>query len=146
MSSPGRDTIAPCRLWPQHADARDSASEHAAAFEDRQIGCPLPIPDGTTYQDLGGNHVERGSADQQKNSLVKRLANLDYAVEPKPLAARTALVITSRSLWRAPIRVVPAAHETILKCVCGAWVRLVSSLKLAKKVGGPGVLFSGNTE
>ncbi len=42
---------------------------------------------GTTYQDLGGDHFARRSTDQQKSSLVKRLANLGYAVELKPLAA-----------------------------------------------------------
>jgi transposase len=45
------------------------------------------LKDGTTYQDLGGDHFARRSTDQQKNSLVKRLANLGYAVELKPLAA-----------------------------------------------------------
>jgi transposase len=45
------------------------------------------LKEGTTYQDLGSNHFDRRSADQQKNRLVKRLAELGYAVEIKPLAA-----------------------------------------------------------
>jgi hypothetical protein len=42
---------------------------------------------GTMYKDLGRNHFDRRSTDQQKNRLVKRLADLGYAVEIKPLAA-----------------------------------------------------------
>ena len=45
------------------------------------------LKDGTMYKDLGCNHFDRRSADQQKNRLVKRLADLGYAVELKPLAA-----------------------------------------------------------
>jgi len=45
------------------------------------------LKDGTTYQDLGGNYFDRRSTDQQKKRLVKRLAELGYAVELKPLAA-----------------------------------------------------------
>jgi transposase len=45
------------------------------------------LKEGTTYQDLGSNHFDRRSTDQQKNRLVKRLADLGYAVEIKPLAA-----------------------------------------------------------
>jgi transposase len=45
------------------------------------------LKDGTTYHDLGRDHFDRRSTDQQKNSLVKRLADLGYAVEIKPLAA-----------------------------------------------------------
>ena len=44
------------------------------------------LKDGTMYKDLGRNHFERRSSDQQKNRLVKRLADLGYAVEIKPLA------------------------------------------------------------
>ena len=39
------------------------------------------------YQDLGRDHFDRRSTDQQKKSLIKRLADLGYAVEIKPLAA-----------------------------------------------------------
>ena len=46
------------------------------------------LKDGTMYKDLGGNHFDRRSSDQQKNRLVKRLAELGYAVEIKPLAAQ----------------------------------------------------------
>jgi transposase len=45
------------------------------------------LKDGTFYQDLGGGHFDRRSKDQQKNRLVKRLADLGYAVEVKPLTA-----------------------------------------------------------
>jgi len=44
------------------------------------------LKDGTTYQDLGPNHFNRRSTDQQKQRLVKRLADLGYAAELKPLA------------------------------------------------------------
>ena len=42
---------------------------------------------GTMYKDLGRNHFDRRSTDKQKQRLVKRLAELGYAVEIKPLAA-----------------------------------------------------------
>ena len=45
------------------------------------------LKDGTMYKDLGSNHFDRRSADQQKNRLVKRLADLGYTVEIKPIAA-----------------------------------------------------------
>jgi len=45
------------------------------------------LTDGTMYQDLGRDHFDRRSADQQKKRLVKRLNDLGYAVEIKPLAA-----------------------------------------------------------
>jgi transposase len=45
------------------------------------------LTDGTFYQDLGSGHFDRRSKDQQRNRLVKRLADLGYAVEIKPLAA-----------------------------------------------------------
>ena len=45
------------------------------------------LKDGTMYKDLGRNHFDRRSTDQQKNRLIKRLAELGYAVEIKPLAA-----------------------------------------------------------
>jgi hypothetical protein len=38
-------------------------------------------------QDLGCNHFDRRSTDKQKQRLVKRLIELGYAVEIKPLAA-----------------------------------------------------------
>src|ERR1700736_5598547 len=44
------------------------------------------LKDGTMYQDLGCNHFDRRSTEQQKKRLVKRLADLGYAVEIKPLA------------------------------------------------------------
>jgi transposase len=44
------------------------------------------LKDGTTYQDLGREHFDRRSNDKQKRSLVKRLADLGYTVELKPLA------------------------------------------------------------
>jgi transposase len=45
------------------------------------------LKDGTMYQDLGSRHFNRRSKDQQKNRLVKRLADLGYAVEITPRAA-----------------------------------------------------------
>ena len=45
------------------------------------------LKDGTMYQDLGSSHFHRRSKDQQKNRLLKRLADLGYAVELKPIAA-----------------------------------------------------------
>ena len=39
------------------------------------------------YHDLGRDHFDRRSADQQKKRLVKRLTALGYVVEIKPLAA-----------------------------------------------------------
>ena len=45
------------------------------------------LKDGTMYKDLGRNHFDRRSSDQQKNRLVKRSADLGYAVEIKQLAA-----------------------------------------------------------
>jgi hypothetical protein len=45
------------------------------------------LKDGTMYKDLGRNHFDRRSTDQQKKRPVKRLADLGYAVEIKPLAA-----------------------------------------------------------
>ena len=45
------------------------------------------LKDGTMYKDLGRDHFDRRSTEQQKNRLVKRLTDLGYAVEIKPLAA-----------------------------------------------------------
>jgi transposase len=45
------------------------------------------LKDGTMYQDLGSGHFDRRSKHQQKNRLLKRLADLGYAVELKPIAA-----------------------------------------------------------
>jgi transposase len=45
------------------------------------------LRDGTMYRDLGCDHFKRRSTDQQKQRLVKRLADLGYAAELKPLAA-----------------------------------------------------------
>jgi transposase len=39
------------------------------------------LKDGTMYQDLGPNHFDRRSKEQQKNRLLKRLADLGYAVQ-----------------------------------------------------------------
>ena len=44
------------------------------------------LKDGTMYQDLGRNYFDRRSTAQQKKRLVKRLADLGYAVELIPLA------------------------------------------------------------
>jgi transposase len=45
------------------------------------------LKDGTMYHDLGSDHFKRYSTDQQKNRLVKRLSELGFAVELKPLVA-----------------------------------------------------------
>ena len=45
------------------------------------------LKDGTMYNDLGRDHFDRRSAEQQKKKLIKRLTDLGYAVEIKPLAA-----------------------------------------------------------
>jgi hypothetical protein len=45
------------------------------------------LKDGTMYKDLGRDHFVRRSTDQQKNRLVKSLADLGYTVEIKPIAA-----------------------------------------------------------
>jgi transposase len=42
---------------------------------------------GTMYQDLGPNHFDTRAKERQKNRLVKRLADLGYAVELAPLAS-----------------------------------------------------------
>jgi transposase len=44
------------------------------------------LKNGTTYQDLGPNHFDRRSKEQQTHRLVKRLADLGYAVALAPLA------------------------------------------------------------
>jgi hypothetical protein len=43
------------------------------------------LKDGTFYQDLGPNHVNPSTKERQKNRLIKRLADLGYAVELSPL-------------------------------------------------------------
>jgi transposase len=45
------------------------------------------LKDGTMYKDLGSNHFNRRSTDQQKTHLIKRLADLGYTVEIKPTMA-----------------------------------------------------------
>ena len=43
------------------------------------------LKDGTMHQDLGPNHFDSRAKERQKNRLVKRLADLGYAVELAPL-------------------------------------------------------------
>jgi hypothetical protein len=43
------------------------------------------LKDGTMYQDLGPNHFDAHAKERQKNRLIKRLADLGYAVELAPL-------------------------------------------------------------
>jgi len=45
------------------------------------------LKDGTMYQDLGPNHIDPRARERQKNRLVKRLADLGYAVELVPQAS-----------------------------------------------------------
>jgi transposase len=44
------------------------------------------LKDGTVYQDLGPNHFDPRTKERQKNRLIRRLADLGYAVElvPRP--------------------------------------------------------------
>ena len=42
------------------------------------------LKQGTFYKDLGADHFQRRSKDQQRQRLVKRLADLGYAVELSP--------------------------------------------------------------
>jgi transposase len=44
------------------------------------------LSDGTAYHDLGPDHFDRRSKEVQARRLVRRLANLGYAVELAPLA------------------------------------------------------------
>jgi len=43
------------------------------------------LKDGTAYRDLGPGHLDRRSRETQARRLVRRLANLGYAVELAPL-------------------------------------------------------------
>ena len=43
------------------------------------------LKDGTMYQDLGPNHFDAHAKERQKNRLLKRLADLGYAVQLAPL-------------------------------------------------------------
>jgi transposase len=43
------------------------------------------LKDGTMYKDLGSHHFDRRTKDRQKNRLIKRLADLGYAVQLAPL-------------------------------------------------------------
>jgi transposase len=45
------------------------------------------LKDGTMYQDLGPNHFDAHAKERQKNRLLKRLADLGYAVELVPQAS-----------------------------------------------------------
>jgi transposase len=42
------------------------------------------LKDGTMYQDLGPNHFDPRNKERQKNRLIRRLADLGYAVELVP--------------------------------------------------------------
>jgi transposase len=43
------------------------------------------LKNGTMYQDLGPKHFGARAKERQKNRLIKRLADLGYAVELVPL-------------------------------------------------------------
>jgi hypothetical protein len=45
------------------------------------------LKDGTAYHDLGPAHFERRSKQTQAQRLIRRLADLGYAVEIIPVAA-----------------------------------------------------------
>jgi hypothetical protein len=102
------------------------------------------LKDGTMYQDLGCNHFKRRSTEQQKKRLVKRLSELGYAVELKPLAALSlwhGRVVVARS-YRVcgpvlpgkfrpsspPDLVRPAAHESLFYTSALDWIFLLNFL------------------
>jgi transposase len=45
------------------------------------------LKDGTFYEDLGAAHFDRRRPETQARRLVKRLADLGFSVELKPVAA-----------------------------------------------------------
>ncbi len=45
------------------------------------------LKDGTFYNDLGANHFDRRRPETQARRLLKRLAELGFSVELKPVAA-----------------------------------------------------------
>ena len=45
------------------------------------------LKDGTFYQDLGATHFDRRRPDAQARRLIKRLADLGFSVQLKPVAA-----------------------------------------------------------
>jgi hypothetical protein len=45
------------------------------------------LKDGTMYADLGAGHFERRPPEVQARRLLKRLADLGFSVELKPLTA-----------------------------------------------------------
>ncbi|HLH93474.1 MAG TPA: IS110 family transposase, partial [Xanthobacteraceae bacterium] len=47
------------------------------------------LKNGTPYHDLGADHFQRRSKITHTQRLVRRLENLGYAVDIKPIAART---------------------------------------------------------
>jgi|SRR4051794_21679892 transposase len=66
------------RRGPQKAICAVAASILTAAYH--------MLKDGTVYQDLGPDHFNRRSNTTQSQRLVKRLQQLGYAVDIKPLA------------------------------------------------------------
>src|SRR5262245_16509404 len=57
------------------------------------------LKDGTMYQDLGPNHIDPRARERQKNRLVKRLANLGYAVELAPLTHYDGSEFANQRYW-----------------------------------------------
>jgi len=45
------------------------------------------LKDGIFYQDLGATHFDRRRPDAQARRLIKRLADLGFSVQLKPVAA-----------------------------------------------------------
>jgi hypothetical protein len=45
------------------------------------------LKDGTCYEDLGTAHFDRRRPDAQARRLVKRLADLGFSVQLKPVTA-----------------------------------------------------------
>jgi transposase len=67
------------RRGPRKAACAVAASILTAAYH--------MLKDGTAYRDLGPDHFDRRSREVQARRLVRRLADLGYAVELEPLAA-----------------------------------------------------------
>jgi transposase len=71
------------RRGPKKAIVAVAASMLKAAFH--------MLRDGTTYQDLGPDHFDKSAKEQVTKRLVRRLTELGYNVELKPVAADLSL-------------------------------------------------------
>jgi hypothetical protein len=98
------------------------------------------LKDGTMYKDLGRNHFDRRSADKQKQRLVKRLAELSYVVEIKPLAAYSRVCGTAikESLWHGPRLLVSSSRIVVGRFRFGATMVLGRSGRPMMTSASPG--------